>query len=144
MANAKRTVKPKRSKAQLVVCPECGHALDPRTAAPAKRQSIRQIFKDSVLTALDRGPASPREIAERLGVKPQGSDLATILRILERKGEVAIVGQRRAVTAHGNITFLWARVIKPSATNSAEPPTQAQAVEQISTGHNISPRGARS
>lgn len=115
MANAKRTVKPKRSKAQLVVCPECGHALDPRSAPPAKRKSARRIIMDGILAALETGPATPAEIDDRMGVKPPGTETASLLRVLERQGHVAIVGQRRAVTAHGNITFIWARVIKEAS-----------------------------
>lgn len=142
MKNRPKTAK--RAWTQRIVCPHCGGALDPRTAPRAELNSPRKILLQGILDALDKGPAAPREIEERMGVKPPGTETAGLLRVLERQGHVAIVGQRRAVTAHGNITFIWARVIKPSATNSAEPPSQAQAVEQISTGHNISPRGARS
>lgn len=142
MANAKRTVKPKRSKAQLVVCPECGHALDPRTASPAKRKSPRRILMDGILAALETGPATPAEIDDRMGFR-SSERTAMLCRILERKNlikKIATIGDRP-----GRINApvgIYALVI--ASTDSAEPPSQAQAVEQISTGHNISPRGARS
>ena len=131
-----------RRKRLLLVCPHCGKALDPRTAAQTKPPSPRAFIKQAILAALDKGPAPPREIEERMGLRGTDST-ANLLRILQREGEVAIVGKRKAVTLRGNITFIWARVIKTNATASAPLPQQTQTVDPQSTEPKSSKRGAR-
>ena len=136
MANAKRTVK----RPLLVVCPECGHALDPLTATKVKRKSARQVFKEAILLALDAGQATPREIERRMGMKPRGCETANLLRVLERRGEVRLVGTKKAKTLRGVPTFLWERITPTDrATRAKQPPS----IDRARPNHKDSKRGAR-
>ena len=136
MRNAARTVK----HPPLIVCPHCLEHLDPRTAARVKRKSARQVFKDAILVALDAGQATPREIERHMGVKPQGCETANLLRVLERKGEVRLVGTQKAKTLRGVPTFLWERT---SATDRASRAKQPQAIDRARPNQKDSKRGAR-
>ena len=140
MANAKRTVKARGRNAQLVVCPECGHALDPRTASKVKRKSARQVFKEAILLSLDVGKANPREIERRMGFRPWGCETANLLRVLERKGEVRLVGSEKAKTLRGVPTFIWERT---SPTDRAKRAKQPQAIDRARPNQKDSKRGAR-
>lgn len=141
MRNAARTVKPKPRSAPLLVCPHCSETLDPRTATKVKRKSARQVFKDGILAALDEGPpATPREIERRMGMKPRGCETANLLRVLERKGEVRLVGAKKAKTLRGVPTFLWERT---SATDRATRAKQPPAIDRARPNHKDSKRGAR-
>ncbi len=128
-----------RGKRLLLVCPHCGKALDPRTAAQTKPPSPRAFIKQAILAALDKGPAPPREIEERMGLRGTDST-ANLLRVLQREGKVAIVGKRKAVTLRGNITFIWARVIP---TDSADKTQRPQPLAQPQDKPKTSKRGAR-
>jgi len=140
MANAKRTVKPKPRTAPLVVCPHCSQALNPRTATKVKRKSARQVFKEAILLALDAGQATPREIERRMGMKPRGCETANLLRVLERKGEVRLVGTKKAKTLRGVPTFLWERVTPSDReTRAKQPPS----IDRARPNHKDSKRGAR-
>lgn len=137
MANAKRTVKgPLR-----VVCPECGHALDPLTATKAKRKSARRILMDGILAALELGPATPAEIDDRMGFRST-ERTATLCRVLERKNlikRIATIGDRPGRMAAP--VGIYALVI--AATDSASQTPDTQAIESEAPNHNESPRGAR-
>jgi len=137
MRNAARTVK----RPPLIVCDHCGKTLDPLTAAKAERKSPRRILMDGILAALDLGPATPAEIDDRMGFRST-ERTATLCRILERKNlikKISTIGDRpgRMAAAVG----IYALVI--ASTDSAQPTQPTQDVEQQSTGHNNSTRGAR-
>ena len=139
MANAKRTVKARAPKPPLVVCYHCGKSLNPRDAAKAK-PSPRAFFKEAILAALEEGPAAPREIERRMGLKPQGCETANLLRVLERKGEVRLVGSEKAKTLRGVPTFIWERT---SPTDRAKRAKQPQAIDRARPNQKDSKRGAR-
>lgn len=140
MRNAARTVKARTPKPLLVVCYHCGKSLNPRDATKAKPSS-RAIIKQAILWALDEGPATPREIEARLGIKPHGCDTANLLRVLERKGEVRLAKAQKTPATRGVPTFLWERV---SASDMAARAKQPQTIDRARPNHKDSKRGARS
>ncbi len=110
MARSANQVKPDIG----VVCPVCGAtqpAPDVSKAKVYRPISARQILLNGILWALDEGPATPREIEDRMGLKPKGNETATLLRQLERKRQVRVTGQRRAQSESGagNVSNIWER-----------------------------------
>lgn len=110
MARSANQVKPDIG----VVCPACGATQPAPDVAKAKVYrpiSARQILLNGILWALDEGPATPREIEDRMGLKPKGSETSCLLRQLERKKEVRIAGTQRARSENGagNVSFVWER-----------------------------------
>lgn len=99
---------------QDLVCPTCGHP-PPAPDIPKPKVyrpiSARQILMQGILAALEEGPGTPREIEDRMGLKPSGSETSCLLRQLERKREVRIAGTQRARSENGagNASFVWER-----------------------------------
>lgn len=119
--SAQRTkVKAIADHTQDLVCPACGETLSAPDVPKAKTYrpiSARQIIMSGLLMALDDGPGTPRELEERMGVKPSGTETTSLLRTLERKKEVRIIGTRpaRTDTGGGQPTFVWERCFKAPA-----------------------------
>lgn len=130
-----------RRKAPLwVVCPHCEKPLNADIAPRTQRVSARSFIKDALLIALQDGPASPRELERRMGVKPHGCETANILRILERQGEVKLLKSQKAPSARGVPTFIWERITPTDrATRAKQPPS----IDRARPNHKDSKRGAR-
>jgi hypothetical protein len=102
---------------------------------------VRRIILQGILAALDEGPpATPREIERRMGIKPIDCETSNFLRILERKGEVRLVGTKKSKTPRGVHAFLWERA---SATDRETRAKQPQPIERVRPNHKDSKRGAR-
>lgn len=143
MRNAARTVKPKPRSAPLLVCPHCSETLDPRTATKVKRKSARQVFKEAILLALDAGQATPREIEHRMGMKPHGCDTASLVRVLERQGLIALEAKGRTTSARRVPTFIWKLTETGAARVSELNALQPQAIDRARPNQKDSKRGAR-
>jgi len=138
MANAKRTVKTGSPATQHEACPTCGAPLNVASNPLAERKSPRAILMRGILAALDEGPASPREIESRMGVKPTGQETATMCRVLERRKEIYLLGERKTAS-RGKQTFVWARVPMDRRSSAQQP----QDIERTQPNQRKSPRGAR-
>lgn len=137
-------VKPGRKATQRVVCPHCSRQLDPRTAVKVKRVSTRSFLKGAMLIALQAGPASPREIESRMGLRPQGFETASLLRIQERRGMVELAGKGRSDSVRKIPTLVWKLTDKGAARVSELNALQPQAIDRARPNHKDSKRGARS
>lgn len=68
--------------------------LDRRNPAGGRKSPLTKIVRTGIKAALERGPATTREIRDRMGVAPTSTAINTVLRAWERKGIVKQIGSR--------------------------------------------------